>query len=391
MTMQPLLLPEDLFKKLEKRYHYQYKEWLAGRGEWPLVWKLGSPTEADIKKHSDYVRAWIAGWQAWHGAGELLWCEKQWRSLGKQRLPEKLIFTKPNEIAAWLGKTIQWEKNESRYHHLCSIWPLLTDHLSSYFDIFTYADIDFELLIKVLEWLEKNPKSNLYPRQLPIPGLDSKWLERRKEVISNIVAILQNETTNQLDFYQACGLKQPPIFIRMRILDKTLRAQIGGLEDIQASVHAIAALNLPIKRAFIIENLQTGLALEDLSGSIAIIGLGYHVNVLSSLSWLSQAKCYYWGDIDTHGFAILNRARSYIPHLESVLMDYETLCEHSLILVNEERQHASESLALLTAEEQMLYQGLKQQRWGSNTRLEQEKIAWDWAWPRLVKLVENGV
>jgi len=40
--------------------------------------------------------------------------------------------------------------------------------------------------------------------------------------------------------------------------------------------------------------------------------LGYAVDVLGQLPWLQEAQCIYWGDIDTHGFAILNRARTYI-------------------------------------------------------------------------------
>ena len=36
----------------------------------------------------------------------------------------------------------------------------------------------------------------------------------------------------------------------------------------------------------------------------------------------------YWGDIDTHGFAILNRLRHHLPHARSMLMDRATLLDH---------------------------------------------------------------
>ncbi|MGI6299138.1 MAG: Wadjet anti-phage system protein JetD domain-containing protein [Saccharofermentanales bacterium] len=40
-----------------------------------------------------------------------------------------------------------------------------------------------------------------------------------------------------------------------------------------------------------------------------IFGAGYGFDHLASASWLNQKDIYYWGDIDTHGFAILNQLR----------------------------------------------------------------------------------
>jgi hypothetical protein len=38
---------------------------------------------------------------------------------------------------------------------------------------------------------------------------------------------------------------------------------------------------------------------------------------------------------------------------------------------------------MLSPIEQEVYRGLKQQRWEVNLRLEQERVAWSYAWPRL--------
>jgi len=37
--------------------------------------------------------------------------------------------------------------------------------------------------------------------------------------------------------------------------------------------------------------------------------------------WLARSRILYWGDIDTHGFFILNRLRGIFPHAESFLMN----------------------------------------------------------------------
>ena len=58
---------------------------------------------------------------------------------------------------------------------------------------------------------------------------------------------------------------------------------------------------------------------------MVIFGGGYAVGLLESLAWLADLDVVYWGDIDTHGFAILDRLRRHFPRLRSVLMDRATL------------------------------------------------------------------
>jgi hypothetical protein len=150
--------------------------------------------------------------------------------------------------------------------------------------------------------------------------------------------------------------------------------------DITAPVDDLAGISWPVSHVFIVENLQTGLAMSDMPGAVVFMRLGYNVDVLARLPWLARARCIYWGDLDTHGFAILHRARSYIPELQSVLMDEETLLRHKALWVDEAAQHSAAELTLLTKDEQQLYRDLKQQRWGQNVRLEQERIDWIAAW-----------
>jgi hypothetical protein len=95
-----------------------------------------------------------------------------------------------------------------------------------------------------------------------------------------------------------------------------------------------------------------------------------------------QATILYWGDIDTHGFAILSRARSCFPHLKSMMMDEATLLRHRDLdlCVEEPMQHGAQSLPNLTMEELAVYRNLQQQIWGFRLRLEQERISWPEAW-----------
>lgn len=256
--------------------------------------------------------------------------------------------------------------------------------MGRYYDLLAdYDEVDFRRLIDMLAWIENNPASGLYPRQLPVAGLDSKWLEKRKAVLAEIIDAVRGETSGEGDFFKRCGLRTLPQLMRLRILDSELRARTGGLGDISAPLEQLAELDISATTVFVVENLQTGLAFADLPGSVVIMQLGYGVDLLARLPWVVRAHCVYWGDLDTHGFAILSRARAYLPSLKSVLMDEQTLHSHRELWVEEKTQHGAETLPWLTDAEQAVYRGLRNQTWGQNVRLEQERIAWDTAWNKL--------
>jgi hypothetical protein len=379
-----LKLPEDIRQTLVRRFQSKHREWLigdAGESQWPLEVPLGVPTEQAALRQVDGVRAWVSAWQGWQGVGTLSWCERRWKALGVQRLPEKLALRGPEDVAMWIGESARWECAQSRYLALIARWPVLAQQLPRYFDVLAdYSDADYQRLAEMLDWITSHPDSHLYPRQLPVSGLDSKWLDGRKGLLTDLVAAIQEDSSSDVDFYQRCGLKAPPLLVRMRVLDQSLRAHVGGVGDITAPVDDLAGISWPVSHVFVVENLQTGLAMSDMPGAVVFMRLGYNVDVLARLPWLARARCMYWGDLDTHGFAILHRARSYIPELQSVLMDEETLLRHKALWVDEAAQHSAAELTLLTKDEQQLYRDLKQQRWGQNVRLEQERIDWTTAW-----------
>lgn len=388
--------PDDVQKALQRRFKNRHRQWLEASGNpepaegrtWPLEVTLGIPTENQALKQVEDVRTWVAVWQSWNGVGSLSWSERRWRKLGIQPVPEKLLLASPGEVAQWIGEADRWDRAQQRYRGLIGRWPRLAGKLARYFaTLADYSEVDYRRLVDMVAWIDNHPASNLYPRQLPVSGLDSKWLERRKGLVADLVDSVRGESSNEGNFYRRCGLKAPAQLIRLRILDDSLRQRVGGLSDLSAPWEQLAELDLPADNLFIVENLQSGLAFDDLPGSVVIMQLGYGVDVLGRLPWVAKAHCVYWGDLDTHGFAILNRARSHLPGLKSVLMDEATLRSHQALWVEETDQHSAETLPLLTAPEQAVYQAIKRHAWGENIRLEQERIAWDVAWEGLQQAI----
>ena len=169
----------------------------------------------------------------------------------------KIIFNDPIQIARCVGEEQEWIKVTKRYEVLINKWPNLKTILPKYFKVLNeYEEQDFIRLFTVLEWLTTHPDSNLYIRQLPINDVHTKWLLSRKAVIADFIKSITNNDIN--DFYQITGLRKEPTLIRIRILDEESRKQVNGIGDLSISLEYLKTLILPIKRVYIVENLQTG-------------------------------------------------------------------------------------------------------------------------------------
>ena len=298
---QKLKLPSDVQVLLTRKFQNKRREWLKASAYengvtdiWPMEINLGIPTEQDALRQPEAVRAWISAWRKWKGngvasngvtsngaasSGTLVWTERRWRSLGTQSVPERLKLKGPGDVAVWIGEAARWSRAVDRFKTLVQRWPDLIEVLPARFNVLAdYGDSDFFSLSEILSWICANPNSGLYVRQVPVAGIDSKWLESRKSLVCELLAAIQGETSRGdtsggRDFFSLCGFRPLPQLIRMRVLDSGLRSQFGGLSDISVPLEEIAALGIAPGFAFIVENIQTALAFNDLENSVVIMGL----------------------------------------------------------------------------------------------------------------------
>ena len=135
------------------------------------------------------------------------------------------------------------------------------------------------------------------------------------------------------------------------------------------------------------ENQNTGIALPDIAGAVVFMRLGLAVDQLNPIEWIRDASLQvYWGDLDTHGFAALARVRRRFPSMISVLMTEETLLSHRSMWVREEKPSKVESFESLSTAEREVYEGIRNNRWGLQVRLEQERISWQIAMEHLLSI-----
>jgi hypothetical protein len=378
--------PEELRRRLLSRWQNQRRSWLLGESEWPLALSTEPPTEAKLLGDWPRFDAWLSQWREVSLGDEstVRYEARAWPRVGEQQVPCAWQFATPEAVASELGQSARWSQAKQRFGMLAG-WKddaAWRTELSRHFDLL--ADLeqaDFERLCRVVAWLWRHPSSGLYPRQLPIPGIDSKWIESRRAVAAAWVSVLLAGAAST-DFYAITGLRAAPDRLRMRLLDPALRAAMGGLSDIEAPADEFIELNVSVRQVLIVENLVTGLACEDLPGTLVFMRRGYAVEALARLPWLARLRVFYWGDIDTHGLAILSRLRAYLPQAQSLLMDEQTLLAFKALWGREDKPHAALELACLTEHEQRLYRALHDGEY-QHVRLEQERIAWDFAWSRV--------
>ncbi|MEN8260457.1 MAG: DUF2220 domain-containing protein [Pseudomonadota bacterium] len=188
-------------------------------------------------------------------------------------------------------------------------------------------------------------------------------------------------------FERRYGLRHDQPLIRFRILDKSVA--IDGLDDLSLPLPDFARLNLSVDTVFITENKVNGLAFPPIPRAAVIFGLGYGIQALADIAWLKIRPMFYWGDIDTHGFAILSQLRGYYPQARSLLMERDTLeAFRHLCVEEEEGKRETRDLPNLTESERTLYRDLVENRLGRHLRLEQERIGFDYLKRSLLGLVE---
>ncbi|NNM79961.1 MAG: DUF3375 family protein [Gallionella sp.] len=166
-------------------------------------------------------------------------------------------------------------------------------------------------------------------------------------------------------------------FLQRVFIVPNVRVMAAIGQDIALDAASFASLNPKVSRVFITENEINFLVFPLIKDSLVIFGAGYGFEMLRQAQWLSRCQIYYWGDIDTHGFAILDQLRNQFSHTESFLMDKATLLKFEPLWDVEEQQTLRD-LPRLTLDELALYNELRDNRIRKNLRLEQERIGFTW-------------
>lgn len=370
---------------------------------------LKGPSSSQLGSRYDEARAWITKLSAGARHYRVVFEEVRHRQLGANQVPTQVWIDTREDAAAFIGKTAELAAFDRVVAETRQREPRLLPWLRRRPLAAVELAPDWPRLLDVAAWLEAHPRPGLYLRQVDVPGVDSKFLERHRGVLAELLDLvlpheaIRHDATGRSGFELRYGFRSKPVRIRFRVLDPALSvvdvnatgddaagsnakgASASGMsasgtrfdEDVTVPVATFATLALDPSEVFIVENEIDFLSFPARERTIVIFGAGYGFDALADIAWLRETTVHYWGDIDTHGFAILHQLRGVVPHARSFLMDRDTLLAHPGAW-GREPQPTRRELERLDPDERSLYDDLRGDVLGEQVRLEQERIRFSW-------------
>lgn len=356
----------------------------------PVSLPIRGPKGADLADRFDAVRIWVDHFERDNGSGssrprfDLDYRNRRTRTVGDNPLPVRAHVPTFARLCGVLGTGGDVSRLD-RVLALTTAAPAFGDDeraaLVAWVQDHPMVAIDHHGrwvdLLAVVGWVisHGHDRATLDLRHLDVPGVDTKFVERHRKIVSRLLEQVVPE--GEIDrtassFAGRFGFRARSSHVRFRLLAPVPELP-EVITEVELRVDELARLPLSFSTAFIVENRATYLAFPPLADSIAIFGEGFGVTVLEGIPWLADRRLVYWGDIDTHGFAILDRLRQRVPGVRSVLMDRQTLIDHLDHVVVEARPTAA-PLTTLTPAEQAVYDDLVEDRFGTAVRLEQERV-----------------
>ena len=352
----------------------------GGESVFPRRLALKGPDSRALGERFSEVRDWIAGLVANEGLYRIEWRSVNHRVLGANRIPSAIWIDTLEQALGLIGKHRAAERFAGMVERTRETRAELIPWLAKRpLRALALAE-EWPQLLAIVDWLSKHPRPEVYLRQVDLPGVHTKLIEGHRGVLAEFFDLVLPEEaidathTGAFGFCRRYGFLDKPARVRFRMLDPTVRLlPMASDQDITLTQAAFSSLAPPVTTVFITENEINFLAFPNVRDSMVIFGAGYGFANLATVHWLQEKNILYWGDIDTHGFAILNQLRGFFPHTVSFLMDRETLLAHRQFWGSEPQPQTGDLLRL-TTEEQALHDQLRQHTWGVSVRLEQEKI-----------------
>jgi hypothetical protein len=392
--------PEQVVAVLRKRWDRgAYASAYAGGQPWePLSVPVRSPAPGELLDRFDEARRWaerfaqdsnVGGSPRWRIEYRTL----RSRSVGANRLPGRVWIDSMQQLCDVVGAT---EARRDLDHVLARTrvaLPAAVPWVVAHPLQAAEHRSDWDRLLATVAWIRDHRTTGLYLRQVDVEGVDTKFVEGHRRVLDQLLTMVldpgrMDEGAPPGDFARRFGFRTKPSYVRLRLLSPQPSLP-DGITEVRLRSDELPSANLGASTVVVVENEVTFLALPPLRDAVALFGSGYGLEAANAGEWLAEREVVYWGDIDTHGFAILDGLRARLPHVRSLLMDTETLLSHPGQW-GREPVPTARSLPHLDAAEGALYRDLVEDRFGSAVRLEQERIRFSLVQAALVPWAPTG-
>lgn len=365
--------PETVLAEIKRRLDNRWADHLAGQPSWPHHFTLGTDPKSALE----------AGWQSTYQPLRRIWVDWARTHPVTLHTQPRRVYSTTQDLPVGLGvATIDaaaqiaggdWpgrlERAVRRLATLLERHPDLDDPAKVLRAVDTYTDTDFGLLLAVADWFSRHDASGLTPRQVPIPGVHAKWLKGHRALLLTLTG------------RESLGLlPEHPPRIHFTYLDPDHRATGGRVHDSATVNDAFTPAYSP-QVVIISENKDTAIHFPPIPGGIAVEGEGFGGKTAAAFPWLIHApRLFYWGDLDAHGYEILNGWRADGLPATSILMDPATYETYEPFGTNTDKNNKPlgpgmpKPLSCLTPGERAVYERVLDAAHTGHRRIEQERI-----------------
>ena len=219
---------------------------------------------------------------------------------------------------------------------------------------------------------------NLLPRQIA-HGQSTKLLADNP-LVKGLLTFKFYDVLNTFngDVFEYLELKKKPISFQFFANKVSIRGfsvnQFYGV----INEKNISDFVFEVSKTIIIENEESFFPMaEGIDDALVIFGGGWKASALKQFSHLFPGKLFYWGDIDSEGFEILNGVSSHFPALVPVAMDNKTIMQFSSLSQKVKKRVPAGNIKLLKDEyDQVCELGI---------RIEQEQLDISYVIKEIVK------
>lgn len=312
--------PEEIAIQLARQWHSadRRQHFLLDPQAWPRPITIGFPSASVFTQQTAAVREHIVRWRA-VAVGEVQWQDVAFRSAAEPvSLPQRWLLRSPEEWSEASGDVqmrlelqrlrYMLERVDARFHSLLvrqrGLWRDRNDD-----EVVRATTLALAL--------EPGMAAGRPLRALALAGIDSKFMERHRALVTALLDIRFDGQASQLglnSFLDAADEGDHWLLV--------VPLSPGLLPFAQQRVRAreLRDTPLPASRILLIENDRCLHLLPTLPDTIAVLGSGLDLAWLCA-DWMRERNMGYWGDMDTWGLRMLAHARQLQPHLTPLLME----------------------------------------------------------------------
>lgn len=316
---------EQIADRIATRVRTRWKDGLVGTADTDFPWRVsvGKPTPRELDTRLSDVRDWnraVMTFAATHGL-EVERTSRRSESGLRQTLPSHVVVATFDAAARVVGRYRELVRDRARFQVLQGLADAATtpDQVAGVVSrVRDWSDEDVAVLAAAVDWFAHHSAAGLTPREVPIPGMDSKWLTASRQ--AEISLLLHRDS---LDFAAVRPQK-----IHYRYTDPTHLESGGRRFDVAVAGDVNRPAYLP-SLVVICENVDSAQQLPDRAGTIVFEGDGDSgATLIASLDWVKRCPAVvYWGDMDADGLSIVNTYRDRGLAVRTILMDLEAYVE----------------------------------------------------------------